>query len=283
MKIDINAIMRIVLFSCAFIFGSLIAQESGNHALTSDGIEMTVRTDKESYRLDEPIILEITITNRSGENRYIYQPDKNNIDGVYDITVLTPAFTEQGLPSSVFNGLDDTIKEMILAEGKPKPLDRTAFGSSMRQSGNKTKICLHPNARHIERLPLGLMFDLSKERLGLNHTVIVKNKALSLEMKVSFELKGKSVSGPYLTACRLSSVFGARKAMRMLCDEAEMLMERIEDTDGAMLLTSPEHDSLTRCLDIMRELYATVSNRRIDRKPWTRDEGRKMIDACKSF
>ena len=279
MKIDINDIMRIVLFSCAFIFGSLIAQESGNHALTSDGIEMTVRTDKESYLLDDPIILEITITNRSGEDRYIYQSGQDNIDNVYDITVLTPFFTEKDFPPLAIKGVEDMIIEM----GKPKPLKRTDFGNSLECSENKTKICLHPNARHIERLPLGLMFDLSKERLGLNHTVIVKNKALSLETKASFKLKRKSLSGPYLTACRLSSVFGDKKAMRMLCDEAEVLMEKIEDTDGALLLTSSEHDRLTRCLNIMRELYATVSNRRIDRKPWTRDEGRKMIDACKSF
>ena len=279
MKIDINNILRVIIFSSAFIFSSLIAQESCNHALTSDGIEMTVRTDKESYLLDDPVILEITITNRSGEDKYIYQLGKHNIDNVYDIKVLTPFFTEKDLPPVAIKGVEDMIIEM----GKPKPLDRTAFGNSLDCSENKTKICLHPNARHIERLPLGLLFDLSKERLGLNHTVIVKNKMLSLETKASFKLKRKNLYGPYLTACRLSSVFGDTKAMRLLCDEAEMLMEKIEDADGAMLLTSPEHERLTRCLNIMREIYATVSNRRIDRKPWTCDEGRKMIDACKSF
>ncbi len=271
------------VFPVIHLYGQENVTKVENNTFTSDGIEMTVRTDKASYRLDEPIMLEITITNRSGEDRYIYQPAKNDIDSVYDITVLTPSYTEQDLPSSLFNIQDDEIKEAILAAGQPTPLNRTDFGSSIEHSENKTKICLHPNARHIERIPLGLLFDLSKERLGLNHTVIVKNKALSLETNVSFELKGKHVSGAYLTACRLSSMFGNRKSMRMLCDEAERLMEKIEVTDGTMLLTSPEHEMLTRCLDIMRELYATVSNRRIDRKPWTCDEVRKMIDFCKSY
>ena len=69
----------------------------------------------------------------------------------------------------------------------------------------------------------------------------------------------------------------------MLFIEAEKFMEKIEKTDGSMLLTAPEHDSLTRCLNIMNELLATVSNRRIVKKPWTRDKGCKMIDDCKKF
>ena len=251
-----------------------------NRVLSSDGIEMTVCTDKPYYKIDEPIMLEITVANKGNEDRYVQRPGRYDIDDVYEISVLTPSFTEKDLPYSV----SGYLKELVLAEGKPSPIARTDFGNSLEHPQDKVNMCLHPNAKLIERMPLGLIFNLPICRMGDHYTVVVKHKALSLETRVFFKMKQGHVSSTYLSALQFSSMFGQERTIRMLCEEAGKLIGELGDADGTTPLTASEHERLTTCLNLLRQLHQGHDNIVYSTSMiWTLDEGRKLLDICKCY
>ena len=270
----------IVLFLVSNVQGQKANEEVNQYhpTISPDDIEMTIETDKRSYFPNEPIVLAITLRNKTGR-QLDFMHDANRLH-TCEITVLDPYREEKHIEFG-----KDKANGFTIPEHEPTPVPKTKYGDpSVHARGSLRPNWIPPHGRDIFSVSLSRMFDLSypsgiytvKVRYD-NHYGIKPNHVF--EQTTTFKIRdASSLSSMALMGENLSWIIGKTRAIDLLSSEAEAIMDRLETLEDSGRRDDPDYSRLMAILESLGYLFHTDELRYMAlHNAWTLDDFRKFI------
>jgi len=264
-------VMIIVVFCALSAWAGLPDERKNSEPITEKDLRVEMSTDKKVYRLGEPVILRVKVTNLT--DRLLVMGRRT--DFMYFFRIKAHKSAEQvRIPCHDDNGniaLDEKgYPKMETKELKADvdEVNRTALGTLYRQGSDFSfrDFVIPPYGESTSSIPANMLFDLThvsfNNRINtgsptlfsveLDYQVeapgVPAVKYFSVPLEASFVVIRDKVSPVDIFNENLVAVFGKGKSIELLGDEAETLIREMREHPESQNHESPEYERLLRIL-----------------------------------
>ena len=229
-------------------------------------VDINIKTEKAKYCLGELITLEVEICNLT-DRKIAIVDIHNEYMRYFGVEVTAPYQSGKSIRHKNGDGIDleDINRKSIDQKINPQPVPRTLLGKLAKEEQPFIRFkdyTIPPHGKLKYRIPLSMNFDFSTAEYGeytasINcdllkwhrRNYVEPRKELVIKKNCTFELhRGAITSISRMTADYMREALGREKAIEVLCDEAEALINEFKGMKEEEWKKSSEYERLRRIL-----------------------------------